>query len=374
MSTDGFRSTRTFAVAAGLSLLPSFAGAQHYVRTDLVSNTAAPPVMLDSNVRNAWGLVHGPSTPWWLSNNASGTSTLVNAATVPVVIPSLVVNIPPPPGQVGSGTPTGMVFNGSPTDFLLAPGKQAIFLWATEDGTIAGWNPGVKASDAVIEVDNSQKPSPDRGAVYKGATIGEIRGQRFIFAANFRSRRIDVFDSAFNQVHVPHWAFHDDDIPRDFAPFNIQGIGPNLYVTYAKQDDTQHDDVPGAGLGFVDVFSTQGQLLARLQHGRWLNAPWGVTLAPAYFGEFSHCVLVGNFGDGTIAAFNPVTGRFLGNFLNPDGSTLAIDGLWGLGFGNGGASGPGNTLFFTAGPNDETNGVFGSLTPIPGELADNDEP
>ena len=174
-------------------------------------------------------------------------------------------------------------------------------------------------------------------------------------------------------MHVPHWAFHDDDIPRGFAPFNIQGIGPNLYVTYAKQDGTQHDDVPGAGLGFVNVFGTRGQLLARLQHGPWLNAPWGVVQAPAYFGEFSHSVLIGNFGAGTIAAFNAVTGQFLGNVLNPDGSTLAIDGLWGLGFGNGGASGPGNTLFFTAGPNDESNGVFGTLVPIAAEN-DNDEP
>src|SRR5262249_14008132 len=177
MLTDGLRrATRTIAVAAGLSLLPSLAGAQHYVRTDLVSNTAAPPVVQDTNVRNAWGLVHGPSTPWWLSNNASGTSTLVNAATVPVVLAPLVVNIPPPPNQPGTGTPTGLVFNGSPTDFLLAPGKQALFLWVTEDGTLAGWNPGVKPFDAVITVDNSQRPRPDHGAVYKGATIGEIRG------------------------------------------------------------------------------------------------------------------------------------------------------------------------------------------------------
>jgi uncharacterized protein (TIGR03118 family) len=331
-------------------------------------------VVHDPNVKNAWGLVHGATTPWWISNNASGTSTLINASTIPATIPSLIVTIPPAPSQSGAGTPTSVMFNGSLTDFLLAPGKPAIFMWVTEDGTISAWNPSVNATHAVIKVDNSQKPRPDHGAVYKGATIGEVDGKKFIFAANFRSGRIDVFDSRFTQLRVSEDAFDDDRIPHDFAPFNVQGIGPNIYVTYAKQDATQHDDVPGAGLGFVDVFSTRGELVARLQHGRWFNAPWGVVQAPAYFGEFSHAVLVGNFGDGTIAAFNAVTGRFLADLLNPDGSLLTIDGLWGLSFGNGGASGPGNALFFTAGPDSETNGLFGQLTPIGAELNDNDEP
>jgi len=363
---------RSSAVLA-LSLLPSLVYAQHYDRTDLVSNIGTAPVVADPNVRNAWGLVHGATTPWWISNNATGTSTLVNASTTPVTLPSLVVTVPAAPGNAGSGTPTGMVFNGSTTDFLLAPGRQALFIWVTEDGTVSGWNPAVDATNAIILADNSQKPRPDHGAVYKGATIGDIDGRHYLFAANFRSGRIDVFDSTFTQVRLPGDAFEDDRIPRGFAPFNIQGIGTNLYVTYAKQDDTQHDEVAGAGLGFVDVFSTRGRLLARLQHGRFLNAPWGVTLAPAYFGGFSHAVLIGNFGDGTIAGFNDVTGEFIGNVLNPDGSKLAIDGLWGLAFGNGGSSGPGNALFFTAGPDDEGNGVFGMLTTVAVENQ-NDEP
>jgi uncharacterized protein (TIGR03118 family) len=357
-----------------LTLLSSVAYGQHYVQTPLVSNVAVPPVVKDPNVRNAWGLVHSATSPWWIANNASGTSTLINASTVPVTVPALVVTIPPAPSQGGSGTPTGIMFNGSPTDFLLAPGKQAVFIWVTEDGTVSGWNPAVNATNAVIKVDNSQKPRLGHGAVYKGATIGEVDGKKYIFAANFRSGRVDVFDSTFTQLGVTDDAFEDDRIPEDFAPFNVQGIGPNLYVTYAKQDATQHDDVPGTGLGFVDVFSTRGHLLARLQHGRWFNAPWGVTQAPAYFGEFSHAVLIGNFGDGTIAAFNAVTGKFLGTILNPDGSPLGIDGLWGLAFGNGGASGPGNTLFFTAGPDGEVNGQFGMLRPIAAELNENDEP
>jgi len=363
---------RSSAVLA-LSLLPSLVSAQHYDRTDLVSNIATAPVVMDPNVRNAWGLVHGATTPWWISNNATGTSTLVNASTIPVTLPSLVVTVPAAPGNAGAGTPTGMVFNGSTTDFLLAPGRQALFIWVTEDGTVSGWNPAVDATHAIIMADNSQKPRPDHGAVYKGATIGDIDGGHYLFAANFRSGRIDVFDSTFTQIRLPRDAFDDDRIPSGFAPFNIQGIGTNLYVTYAKQDDTQHDEVAGAGLGFVDVFSTRGRLLARLQHGRFLNAPWGVTLAPAYFGGFSHAVLIGNFGDGTIAGFNDVTGEFIGNVLNPDGSKLAIDGLWGLAFGNGGSSGPGNALFFTAGPADEGNGVFGMLTTVAVENQ-NDEP
>jgi uncharacterized protein (TIGR03118 family) len=361
-----------------IGLCPSLALGQHYVQTNLVANIAVPPVVQDNNVRNAWGLVHGPATPWWISNNASGTSTLVNASTTPVTTPSLVVGIPDPSGNMlMGGHPTAVMFNGSATDFILdkttTPPKQAIFIWATEDGTIAAWNPGVKATEAVIKVDNSQIPKKDHGAVYKGATIAEIHGQKYILAANFRSGEIDVFDTNFMQQNVSKKAFRDQKLPKGFAPFNIQGIGPNVYVTYAKQDDVQMDDVPGAGLGYVDVFSPEGELLQRLDHGTFLNAPWGVTLAPASFGEFSHAVIVGNFGDGTIAAFNPVTGEFLGNMLTPSGSVLSITGLWGLAFGNGGASGPGNTMFFTAGPDDEMNGIFGSLTPVAVELNENDE-
>ena len=359
-----------------IGLCPSLALGQHYTQTNLVANTGAAPVT-DSNLRNAWGLVHGAATPWWVSNNASGTSTLYNVSTTPTTVPPLVVTIPNAPSGMPPGKPTAVMFNGSATDFLLdkttTPPRQAIFIWATEDGTISGWNPGVKATAAVIKVDNSQKPKKDHGAVYKGATIAEIHGQKYILAANFRSGEIDVFDTNFMQVDLPKHAFRDQKLPKGFAPFNIQGIGPNVYVTYAKQDEDAEDDVPGPGLGFVDVFTPEGELLQRLDHGNFLNAPWGVTLAPAFFGEFSHAVIVGNFGDGTIAAFNPVSGEFLGNMLTPAGAKLSIEGLWGLAFGNGGASGPGNTLFFTAGPNDETDGLFGSLTPIATELNEDDE-
>jgi uncharacterized protein (TIGR03118 family) len=353
-------------------LCPSWASAQHYTQTNLVSDTGSTPVT-DSNLKNAWGLVHGPTTPWWISDNATGLSTLYDVSTTPVTIKPTVVTVPNAPSQTAPGNPTGIVFNGSATDFLLAPGLQAIFIWCTEDGTISGWNPKVNATTAIIKVDKSQKPRPDHGAVYKGLTITEINGQKFLLAANFRSGRIEVFDTAFKQQHISEELFDDDRIPRGFAPFNVQAVGPNIYVTYAKQDDAKHDDVPGAGFGFVDVYSRRGKLLQRLQHGPWLDSPWGVVLAPADFGEFSHALLIGNFGSGTIAAYNQVTGEFIGNMLAPDGTTLSIDGLWALAFGNGGPSGPGNTLFFTAGPNGETDGLFGTLTPISGELNENDE-
>lgn len=389
---------RAFTVLAFASLFPLLTFGQHYQQRNLVSNVPVTPaaVIPDANLQNAWGLVHGPGTPWWISNNAGGTSTLYNDSGLnplnpanqtpppvlpPVAIVPLVVQIPNAPSQPAPGSPTGVMFNGSATDFLLTPavgttpGKQAIFLWVTEDGTVQGWNPGVNPATAIIKADNSEKPNKKNGAVYKGATIVEVDGHKFILAANFRSGRIDVFDTNFNKAHFDEDAFDDDKVPDGFAPFNVQAYGPSVYVTYAKQDGPKHDPVkPGdPGDGFVDVFSLHGRLISRLEHGPWFNAPWGVVLTPADFGEFSHTLLVGNFRGGTIAAFNPLTGKFIGNVLNPDGSVLNIDGLWALEFGNGGASGPGSTLFFTAGPGNEVNGLFGTLTPKGSELQDSDE-
>ena len=385
------KSLKSFTIlAAGLSLLPVVAKAQHYTQTNLVSNIAGQAPLQDPNLQNAWGLVSSPTgSPWWVSNNADGTSTLYSITTnstgglvatlVPinpapnefVKIPNAPVPATPPP----PGSPTGVMFNGSPTDFLLAPGAPAAFLFVTEDGTVQGWNPGVNRASAVIKVDNSQVPNAKNGAVYKGATIAEIDGHKFILAANFRSGKIDIFDTNFKQVHFDEDAFDDDRIPHDFAPFNVQGVGPNIYVTYAKQDAAKHDppDPGRPGDGFVDVFDRHGRLLQRLEHGDWFNAPWGVVWATPDFGEFSNTILIGNFRGDNVAAFNPVTGKFLGNMLNPDGSTLLIDGLWALRFGNDGGSGPATTLFFTAGPNGETDGLLGTLTPVAAEKAEADE-
>ena len=365
-----------------LFLFQSLALAQHYTQTNLVSNTGNAPLN-DPNLQNSWGLVSKPiGGVWWVSNNVGGTSTLYSidakgaAHLVPInPAPNEFVKIPNAPSQTPPGSPTGVMFNGSPTDFLLAPKMPALFIFVTEDGTVQGWNPEINPASAVIKVDHSQVPDAANGAVYKGATIAEIDGRRFILAANFRSGRIDVFDNTFKPVHLDENAFNDHHIPSDFAPFNVQGVGPNIYVTYAKQDAARHDPPrPGnPGDGFVDVFDSHGRLRQRLEHGDWFNAPWGVVWATPDFGEFGNTILIGNFRGDNISAFNPVTGRFLGNMLNADGTTLKIDGLWALRFGNDNNAGPATTLFFTAGPDNEANGLLGTLTPIAAEKAEADE-
>lgn len=398
MKSFARRFSKSAIFAAALLSFPAASLAQHYTQTNLVSNVPFTPAadIPDQNLQNAWGLVHGPTTPWWISNNAGGTSTLYDVSGLnppnpavtppPVLSPVVIVPLNAPgdtsgngviirnaPSQPAPGSPTAVLFNGNPNAFLLAPKEQAIFMWVTEDGTVQGWNPGVNITTATIKVNHSQVPDAANGAVYKGATLVTVDGNTFLLAANFRSGHIDIFDSNFTQVHRREERFEGDDIPRDFAPFNVQAIGDNVYVTYAKQDAPKHDPVGGAGLGFVSVFSREGHLRAHLEHGSWFNAPWGIVLTPAEFGVFSHTILVGQFRGGTVAAFDALTGRFRGNVLNPDGTTLNIDGLWALQFGNGGASGPGNTLFFTAGPDNETNGLFGTLTPMGAELAANPE-
>ncbi|MGI8959461.1 MAG: TIGR03118 family protein [Bryobacteraceae bacterium] len=333
--------------------------AQRYTQTNLVSDMPGSAKFPDSNLQNAWGLVAGPATPWWVSNNHTGTSTLYDGAGTAL---TLVVAIPDAAGT-GPGSPTGVVFNGSSTDFLVN-GQPARFIFVSEDGTISAF----VGTTTALKVN---KPSKD--AVYKGATIAEVYGKKYLLVTNFHSGHVEVYDTYFKRVPIPEERFDDDRLPAGFAPFNIQGIGPNIYVTYAKQDADKHDDVHGAGLGYVDVYSPDGKFLQRLEHGPWFNGPWGIVLTPANFGEFSHALLVGNFGAGTITAFNPVTGRFLGHMRTPAGSVLKIDGLWALNFGNGDKSGPANTLFFTAGPNNEMDGLFGTLTPIASELNEADE-
>lgn len=366
-------------LAASLLLLPSAVWAQHYTQTNLVSSIPGvgtnPANPLDPQLINSWGLARSATSPWWVSDNGTGLSTIYMGDGTKR---ELVVTIPAPPGGNSPSTPTGVVANGT-NDFALPDGTPARFIFVTEDGTIAGWNSG---TEAVIVVDNSKA-----GAVYKGCTIAELNGARYLYIANFHSGEIEVYDAMFQRVRVDRRLFADDDkmnsrrsnafgrSRRNFSPFNIQAIGGNIYVAYAKPDAAGKDDVPGAGLGFVDVFDPAGHRVARLQGGSWFNAPWGIAMAPGEFGEFSHSLLVGMFGSGQIAAFNPVTGGFLGLIKNPDDSVLSIEGLWGLGFGGGTAnSGPHNTLFFTAGPNDESNGLFGTLVPIAEELGEVDEP
>ena len=353
--------------ALSIFLLPAVTPAQHYKQSNLVSNLAsiATPNPTDPNLKNPWGLTRSSTSPWWVANNNSGTSTLYTGTGALIPINGTgTVTVPSPNGSPAGtqSTPTGVVFNGSPTDFLVAPGKSAHFIFATEDGTISGWNSG---QNAVLVVDNSGNGSAN-GAVYKGATSGEINGNKFLYVTNFRSARVEVYDTSFKRVHLDEDAFEAEGIPYGFAPFNIQNIGGTLFVTYAKQDAARHDDVAGDGLGFVEVFTPTGKHIGHLQHGSWLNAPWGVVWTTRDFGEFSNAILVGNFGSGWIAAFNGFTYKFMGFLKNPDDSILTIDGLWSLTFGNDGGAGPANTLFFTAGINNEQDGLFGTLTPTDG--------
>ena len=375
-------------------LLPALTLAQHYKQTNLVSDLPGQgAAVVDPNLKNPWGLTRSSPTPanpngspWWINNNNSGTSSLYTGAGVAVNIfteaggaPGNFVVVPPPgfaaPGT--SSTPTGIVFNGSPSNFILdkgtPAGKPAIFIFVTEDGTISGWNPTVNISaggkppstNAVLEVDNSDNGSP-KGAVYKGATSGEIDGHRFLYVTNFRKARVEVYDTNFKRVFLGQDAFAADEIPDGLAPFNIQNIGGTLFVTYAKQDAARHDDVAGPGLGFVELFTPSGVHIGHLQHGDWFNSPWGVVWTTRDFGEFSNAILVGNFGSGWIAAFNGFTHRFIGFLKNPDDSIMTIDGLWSLTFGNDGNAGPANTLFFSAGINGEQDGLFGTITPVDG--------
>ena len=361
-----------------LVLIPTLTSAQQYKQTNLVSDISGMAPLTDPNLKNPWGLTRSSSSPWWVSNNNSGTSTLYTGAGAAVPINGTgFVTIPPPGFAPGTqSTPTGVVFNGSATDFLLKTGSAGRFIFVTEDGTIAAWATGPNAE---LEVDNSDNGS-GKGAVYKGATSGEINGHKFLYVTNFRSGRVEVYDSTFKRVYLGDDAFrlhgdcdrddhHDCDDDRDrqgFAPFNIQNIGGSIFVTYAKQDGAGHDDVAGPGLGFVEIFTPRGRHIGHLQHGDWFNSPWGVVWTTRDFGEFSNAILVGNFGSGQIAAFNGFTYKFQGFLRNADNSILTINGLWSLTFGNDASAGPANTLFFSAGINDEADGLFGTITPING--------
>lgn len=334
-----------------------------YQQTNLVSNGFESANFFDTNLVNAWGLASSATSPFWVSDNGAGLTTLYNGEGQPFPVASpLVVTIPLPAGGTGLSTPTGQVFNEfhatSPSDFVVA-GNPSLFIFATEDGTISAWNLSVTPlTAAVLVVDNSAS-----GAVYKGLAIGSTAAGNFLYATNFHAGTIDVFDGEFAPVILPLGSFVDPVIPAGFAPFNIQNLDGNLYVTYAKQNDAKHDDVAGEGNGFVDVFDTDGKLIQNVAVDNKLNSPWGLALAPEDFGSFSNDLLVGNFGDGYINAYRQLGGEFIfdGKLRGPEGRFLNIDGLWALRFGNDHNAGPHNTLFFTAGPNHEQDGLFGSL-------------
>ena len=336
--------------------IPSIVSAQFYQKTKLVSNIPGKAAFTDPNLVNPWGIAHAPNGPWWVGDNGTGVSTLYAGTGQPS--PSSTVNIPPTSGGSGNGPVTGIVFNGT-SDFAVTTGNSAVYIFVTEEGTISAWNPNVDQNNAILKADNS----PD--ANYKGVTIANNGGDNFLYVANFKGSSVDVFDTNFSQVSLGTGAFVDPNIPSDYGPFNVQNIGGKIYVAFAKIDPNTGDEIAGPGFGYVDVFNPKGKLLKRLKSGNWMNAPWGIVLAPSGFGKFSNRLLVGNFGSGRITAFNPKNGNFKGFLRGSRGKPIIIEGLWGLEFGDGGKSGSANTLYFAAGINDEQDGLFGTVTPIP---------
>jgi uncharacterized protein (TIGR03118 family) len=309
----------------------------------------------DPNLVNSWGLAFNPNGAVWIADNGTGLSTLYDGLGNPQ---SLVVTIPPPKGGTPPSAPTGIVFNSSNTEFKVTQSGTSgasIFIFATEDGTISGWSPGVDPTNAILAVDNSSA-----GSVYKSLALAGNGFAHFLYATDFHNAKIDVFDTNFKPATLPG-TFTDPQIPKGYAPFGIHNINRDLYVTYALQNAQKHDDVAGKGHGFVDVFDANGNLIRRFAVRGVLNSPWGVALAPSAFGNFSNTLLIGNFGNGNINAFDIDSGNFRGPLRTSSGTNLVIDGLWSLAFGNGVDNFPTSSLFFTAGPDGETHGLFGKI-------------
>lgn len=390
------------AANAALFLLTSSAVfAQHYTQVNLQASTSGVAEQTDNQLVNSWGLARASGGVWWVADEAKGVATLYNG---PGDKQGLVVTIPksnPSDPTFPTGTPTGVIPNSSPTDFLLGPKQPAAFVFATLDGTIAAWNPGVglapganpPSTNAVTVVRTKD------GSGYTALTTAFVDGNRYLYAANFLKGRIDVFDNAFSPIKLKaedqgrddhdfdfdfggEKPFTDDRLPRNFVPFNVQAIGNDLVVTYALHFAGNPFETPGPGLGYVDIYSAKGKLLRRLEHGDWLNAPWGVTLAPLDFGKFSHHLLVSNFAAGGttqsagfISAYDLDTGKFAGLLEDASGKPISINGIWSMSFANAATvnsydpdEAPAAELYFTAGPNAATQGLFGYLIPVATEL------
>lgn len=353
------RFRRTAAIAAGLLLLKlanPLAAQNAYVERDLVSDLPGVAEQTDPYLLNPWGLAASSGSPWWISANHSGVSTLYNGQGI---IQSLIVSVPTPGTNPPPSAPTGVLFNGS-SDFQVASNTPARFIFVTEDGALSGWG-GAGATNAVLEVDNS-----GTSAIYKGLAMAASTSGNRLYAADFHNGKVDVFDASYTPVTLAAGAFVDPNLPAGFAPFGIRNFGGQLFVTYALQDADAEDDVPGGGNGYIDVYDTEGNLVKRFASQGSLNSPWGLAMAPADFGAFSGSLLVGNFGNGKINAFDPATGNLLGQLQDANGNPISISGLWDIQFGNGANAGPSNTLYFTAGisagEGPESHGLFGSLS------------
>ena len=398
---------KSFLRIAGIATLALSFGelglGQQYVQTNLLSNPKGITEATDPQLANPWGLTRTSTSEWWVSDEQTGVSTLYNGLGQKK---SLVVTIPPADPtnkKTPIGSPTGTVSNNSETDFLLAPGHPAIFIFATADGSIAAWNPKIGLEKGVAPSSTSTlaitEVTASEGSAYTGLTIAAIDGKRYLYAANFNKGTIDVYDTAFQPVHLHKehydhdfdddfsWTdnepFEDPRLPPNFVPFNVQAIGNDVVVTYALHEEGNPLETDGPGLGYVDIYSSRGRLLRRLEHGDWLNAPWGVALAPLDFGRFSHDLLIGQFaGAGTfqssgfIVAYDLATGKLDGLLQDQSGKPLAINGIWSLVPANaaGASADPNNPsaasqIYFTAIPAAQgAKGLFGYLTAAPTEL------
>jgi len=351
-------------VTMALGAAPASAHTTAYRQINLVSDQPGKAHLTDPDLVNAWGLAASPGTnavpgsPLWVADNGSDKATLYTGATVTSVSKvGLVVS-------VTGAAPTGQVFNSDTSAFVVRDKKghsgSSVFIFDTENGTIDGWSPAVGAvgtnPSTVTEV------ARNRGAkaVYKGLAIAQLSGKTYLYATNFRSGRVEAYNSAFKRARLPGGRFVDPRLPAGYGPFGIAEINGKLYVTFAKQDATRHDDVAGPGHGFVDVFTNGGAFVRRLVTRGALDSPWGLALAPAGFGQFSGDLLVGNFGNGHINVYSPATGAHLGQLRRPNGQPIVIDGLWGLRFGNGNAART-NQLIFSAGPDHESHGLLGKI-------------
>lgn len=345
------RAVMTLLVAAGLQSASAVAQTNSYLQTNLVSDGTVTAKTTDSGLINPWGIAIGQQTPFWVNEAGSGTSAVYDATGTK----QFQVGLPPKTGSATASRPTGIVFNAAGSGFNLPGSTSATFVFVTLDGTIAGWN--ASTTNAITAVDNSAS-----GAVYTGAAlVPDTSGPRLL-VANFRSGKIEVYDEQFAPKSLSG-TFTDTQLPAGFSPYGIQTAGGNVYIAYAQAPSAGGPPLTGAGLGYVNVFDSNGNLIHRVASGGTLNAPWAVVLAPANFGAFGGDLLVGNFGDGTINAFDPTTFAFKGQLQDGSGKTIANSGLWGLEFGAQGTGDP-NTLYFAAGINGEKGGLFGSLAAV----------
>lgn len=350
-----------FAVAGGCGNDDSSVAG--FTQTNLISNVAGKAINTDPNLINTRGMARALIGAWMVANTGSGTATAYDGNGDPYpTAAGTVVTIPAgaasPTGS--EGVPSGVVAN--PSDAFVVSGSAgtapADFIFATLDGTIAGWSAAADASTAITVADNSAE-----GAIYTGLAIGSNpTGGAFLYAANFRANVIDVFDESFALVAVSgDW--RDPRLPSNYAPYGIQNIAGDIYVTYARQNQQKNAAINGDGNGYVSVFDTEGNFIRRFTSQGQLNAPWGIAQAPASFSRFGGALIISNAGDGQINAFDPVSGRFLGQLQRPSGGALTIRGLWGIGFGNGDSAGSVDTLYFCAGPAGGSEGLFGSIDP-----------